>query len=271
LFTCCGLESRKSPAELLDIGGTLASSPPAETPPVLLRLKPPGAKLAFQHLDKRREESVIEQARFENGVFEGRWRDPLLDNKGMLPEASAPQEHSWVAMPLETMDASQVLALRILHGIDHAVRRSFGRFSDVFAAENAGAKGVLELSEFMRGLVRLGVVDEDELAIGTLQQVVAAIDTTFDGRVNVPVLQRAVIAVRNLGETPPPLGAGVATMWQWGLQRSQPPAKPKGDYGEAAPVDAVRLNFKAGLYNFGRSFEKFRAQQKELLAHHQAL
>mmetsp|Transcript_57666 Transcript_57666/g.122684 ORF Transcript_57666/g.122684 Transcript_57666/m.122684 type:complete len:468 (+) Transcript_57666:296-1699(+) len=227
------------------------------------------AQMAFKHLDKRREEAVVEQARFENGMFEGKWRDPMLDlPPGVLPEASPSENHAWLELPLAKMDSDQVMALRLLYNINSAMRHSITRFSDLFAKENSGPKGVLELEEFLSGLLRLGVYAHDEVTMPRLRRVVSVIDTGFDGRVNLPAIQRAVVAVRNLQEEPPPMGANLSDMERWGEKRFAPPPEKGGDYGGVAPVDAIRLNYNHGIFKFQHTFDKFKAQQKELLSHH---
>lgn len=229
------------------------------------------AKLAFHHLDKMREEAVIEQARFENGMYEGKWRDPMLDMPaGCVPEASPQADHAWQELPLMDMDQNQVMALRLLYNINSAMRHSRGRFSDLFAKENAGARGVLELEEFLRGLLRLGVYHDGEVTLGCLRKVVSVIDSGFDGRVNLPAIQMAVVAVRNLREEPPPMGADLTDMELWGQRRSLAPEPKKGDYGDAAPVVAVRLNHAHGIYKFQDNFTKFKDQQRLLSQHHDA-
>merc|ERR1711870_38973 len=72
------------------------------------------AERAFHVLDHGREEGVLEHARFENGMYEGRWRDPLLDTKGQIPEASVPAQYDWLERNIEELDSHQQMASRIL-------------------------------------------------------------------------------------------------------------------------------------------------------------
>lgn len=265
-------DSRPSAVQELAVGRDRASGPVGSPQVRMTAAHTARSKLAFQHLDKRREEAVLEQARFENGVYEGRWRDPLLDRNGELPEASPAEEHSWVSMPVEDLKPAQVKALKILYGIDTAVKQSMGRFADLFAAENSGPRGVLEVHEFLHGLLRLSVVSEGELAPDDLREIMSHVDPAFDGRVNLPVIARAIAAVRRMKEPPPPKFSGEQSLQDWRASVAEMRAKKDGQtYGEAAPVEVIRLNYKAGLYNFGKSFEKFRAQQKALLGHHAEL
>jgi len=224
---------------------------------------------SLRHLDKRREEGVLEQARFEQGVYEGRWRDPLLDH-GALPEAP-PIDHSWIETPMQKMSAEQVIALRVLYGVDAAMRNSMGRFSDLFAAENSGPPGVLELAEFRRGLIRLGSFEEHEISQKAIRQAAPIIDPSGNGRIHLPVVSRAVAVVRRLPQPPPLELLGARVLKQWSQRKPSPPVIPNPPYGEAVPVDAVRLDHNAGLHNFRKSMEKFRAQQRELLVHHKEI
>mmetsp|Transcript_41101 Transcript_41101/g.118224 ORF Transcript_41101/g.118224 Transcript_41101/m.118224 type:complete len:492 (-) Transcript_41101:36-1511(-) len=229
------------------------------------------SKLAFHHLDKRRAEGVLEQARFEHGVYEGKWRDPLLDRHGALPEASPPIDHSWIETPPDEMSTEQVMAMRVLYGVDAAMRNSMGRFSDLFAAENSGPKGVLEIEEFRRGLIRLGSFEENEISPQAVRQAAPIIDPTGNGRIHLPVVARAVAVVRRLPHPPPLELLGARVLKLWCQRKPSPPEIPVPPYGDAAPVDAIRLDHNAGLHNFRKSMEKFRAQQRELLIHHKEI
>lgn len=227
------------------------------------------AAAAFQHMDKCREEAVIEQARFENGVFEGRWRDPMLDlPPGVVPEASPAVDHRWLSLPMPQMNSDQVMALRLLYNINSAMRQIQGRFRDLFAKENQCARGVLELDEFSRGLLRLGVYREGEVSVDRLRHVVSIIDPGFDGRVNLPAIQRAIVEVRSLKEDPPPVGASLADMKRWGQRRGAPVIAKLGDYGDVAPINAVKLNQDHGIFEWQGNMQKFRTQQRDLLTHH---
>jgi len=214
------------------------------------------ARHAFHALDKQREESVLEQARFESGVYDGKWRDPLLDSKKALSPPSA--NHDWVTLPRVEMSDLQREALHILLALDSAVRRSKGSMSHLFAAENSGAKGVLEPDEFLRGLRRIGIIpDGAYTANGAIDQVISTIDRAYDGRVKLPLVARAIASWREKHPFTEEL-----------VEQKRRP-RPVGPYGDKLQVlDTVKMDYKAGLYDFGKSFERFRTQQKELLSHH---
>lgn len=162
---------------------------------------------SFTALDKMREEAIIEQAFFENGVWEGKWRDPLLDTHGKLPMHGPVEEFCWLSdaaeklasgIPAEDLDLtpSQVHAVCVLVELDHVLRTSSARITDLFRAENQGPGGMLEASEFYHGLLRLGVKHAAQLTEVQLWDLMCELDPSFDGTVSVPFLGRALKAVR---------------------------------------------------------------------------
>lgn len=122
---------------------------------------------------------------------------------------------------------------------------------------------MLEPQEFLVGLVRLGIVEDGELSVHDVVQAMTTIDPNFDGRVSLPVLNRAVNAAHKV--------QGERTQAAQQVER-QFQAKLSTSYSESLPVEVVKVDRESrSLFNFERSFEKFRSQQRILLAHHNEL
>jgi hypothetical protein len=215
-------------------------------------------------VDKKREEKHLEQVRFEKGMYEGQWRDPVLENSGQLPQERPEECHDWLGSEKEEMNSMQQLASHILFGLQSVVRNHKGKITTLFKAENkAGPAGVLEPEEFLRGLARLGVVENGEMSVDDLVEALCTIDPNFDGRVNLPVIARAVNAAHQV--------QGHRTQAAQQVER-QHQAKLSTSYSELLPVEVVKVDRESrSLFNFERSFEKFRSQQRVLLAHHNEL
>lgn len=224
------------------------------------------ALIAFRNVDKNREEKLIEQVRFEKGMYDGRWRDPMLEagRVGQLPEENPEEKHDWLGADHEEMHSQQQLGSRILFGLQSCLRTCRGKVTSLFAAESrSGPAGVLEPQEFLVGLVRLGIVEDGELSVHDVVQAMTTIDPNFDGRVSLPVLNRAVNAAHKV--------QGERTQAAQQVER-QFQAKLSTSYSESLPVEVVKVDRESrSLFNFERSFEKFRSQQRILLAHHNEL
>jgi len=252
------------------------------------------AKLVHQMFDRNREDRFLEQARFENGAFEGRWRDPTLDFGGNLPEESPEEDYSWLAKqdwsqasgsredPLASLTLEELqqrvrttkkpsdtksqdfgppheIASMILFGLHSQLQTDRQRISQLFEAENSGAKGVLEPKEFLSGLQRLGIVTDD-ITVDEICDAMTVIDPSYDGRVNLPTVGRAVAAANKV--------QGQRTKASQRMHQ-QHQAKLQTSYSESLPVEVVKVDRESrSLFNFERSFEKFRSQQRELLAQH---
>lgn len=223
------------------------------------------ALVANRNVDKIREEKLLEQVRFEQGMYEGRWRDPMLEGVvGQLPEESPEEKHDWLGVDHEEMHSQQQLGSRILFGLQVCLRNCRGKVTNLFQAENrAGPAGVLEPQDFLAGLVRLGVVEDGELSEHDVVQAMTTIDPSFDGRVNLAVINRAVNAAHKV--------QGERAQASQQLERATQ-AKQNTSYSESLPVEVVKVDRESrSLFNFERSFEKFRSQQRVLLIHHNEL
>jgi hypothetical protein len=222
------------------------------------------AQLSNQTQDKHREEKLLEQVRFECGMFEGNWRDPTWDQKGQMPEEAPEERHSeWLGLHKGDMNSTQQLGAYILNGLQNYLRVGRAKITSLFWAENKGHPGVLEPDEFLAGLVRLGVVEEDQVSVSDVVEAMAIIDPNFDGRVNLPIIARAIAADRKVQ------GDRAQAVQQAERQHQ---AKIQTSYSESLPVEVVKVDRESrSLFNFERSFEKFRHQQRILLAHHNEL
>lgn len=234
---------------------SLSSHMPRTTSAQTLR-----ARRAAQALKHRWEEASLEQARFEKGVCDGCWRDPLLDSHGEVPMVAAPEEHEWLDLPNDLMTPAQQTASKILFGLCDVLQRFKGGLLTLFAAENMGGPGVLEPASFLRGLERLGVLCQGEVSMGALLQAISIIHLSSDGRVRLLALGRAVSVAR-----------GVRQRQQQATEQLNQERQVllSNKYSATLPVDVVKLDRESkSLYDFERSLQKFRTQQKELLVLH---
>eukprot|EP00931_Biecheleriopsis_adriatica_P108258 TRINITY_DN82588_c0_g1_i1.p1 TRINITY_DN82588_c0_g1~~TRINITY_DN82588_c0_g1_i1.p1 ORF type:complete len:429 (-),score=72.18 TRINITY_DN82588_c0_g1_i1:103-1206(-) len=231
------------------------------------------ARLHHNTLHKRREEAVIEHARFESGVFDGCWRDPLLDSKGALPEPGPAEDHEWMGTAaLDYMvgredelclSEGRHAALRLVVGLDMALRQAKSRLSDIFNAENSGPKCQFEPTEFLQGLVRLKVLSTAGFDEETLCQAMSVIDPSFDGHISLPVLSRALKAVR----------ACISPSRRVSSKMSFTTCSGEKDHGEeicpTTKVPKIRVEWQEdSISSFQKSFTKFKSQQKQLLDQH---
>lgn len=222
------------------------------------------ALVANRHVDKNREEKLLEQVRFEKGMYEGKWRDPMLETKGQLPEEAPEERHDWLGTEKEEQHSMQQLGSRILFGLQSYIRDRRGRINDLLKAENrSGPTGVLEPKEFLAGLVRLSIVEDGELSEDDVVHAMTSIDPNFDGRVYLPIIARAVNTAHKV--------QGQRTQATQQLER-QHQAKLSTSYSESLPVEVVKVDRESrSLFNFERSFQRFLTQQRTLLAHHNEL
>jgi hypothetical protein len=217
------------------------------------------ARRVFDVLDKKREETLLEKIRFEQGVFDGKWRDPLLDVGASLLHPNSEEKHEFLTSEQHEGKAPRN-ASKILFGLERALREGRGNLNNLFRAVNKNTPNVLETDEFLDGLVRLGIVHHGDLSPNDLVEAMLLIDPTFDGRVNFTVLSRALAAAAH-------------------RHRQKVRAKEMADrqdqhiehntYHASLPVDVVKVDWRSrSLFDFVQDFDKFREQQKELLQQH---
>jgi len=209
--------------------------------------------------DNLRESKVHEQAKFEHGFFEGSWRDPLLD-MAQIPEA-APEQHSeWLCLADEDMTDVQRLAANLLFNLEGVAYKYSSTVAQLFSAHNGVNRGVVELEMFQKALVKLGIFAHGELTTENAIAVMSIIDPSFDGKVSVPTLDRAVRAARRIR---------VHREEAENERRKRRQVKLSHSYSDPIPVEVVRVEYPASsLLNFNRSFQKFMSQQRVLLDHH---
>jgi hypothetical protein len=213
----------------------------------------------FHCADNVRESKVHEQARFEHGVFEGRWRDPLLDMP-QIPEA-APELHSeWLSLADEDMTSVQRLAANLLFSLESVAYTYSSTVAQLFSAHNSDNRGVVEFDQFERALVKLGIYADGELTTENAIAVLSIIDSSFDGKVSIPKLDRAVRAARRIR---------VNHEKTENERQKRRQVKLSHSYSDPIPVEVVKVEYPASsLLNFNRSFQKFMSQQRVLLEHH---
>eukprot|EP00930_Biecheleria_cincta_P002360 TRINITY_DN103366_c0_g1_i1.p1 TRINITY_DN103366_c0_g1~~TRINITY_DN103366_c0_g1_i1.p1 ORF type:complete len:481 (+),score=66.18 TRINITY_DN103366_c0_g1_i1:16-1458(+) len=220
------------------------------------------AKHIEEVLGKRREDTFLEHVRFEQGVYDGRWRDPMLGSMGLpMPlqkdDPACSQHAAWAATLHRQYENDQFdLSSQILHNLEEALQSSRGKLSHLFAYVNQGVPGVLEPAEFLEGLIRLGIVEPGDLTEKDIIEFLSNVDPDFDGRVNLVSLGKTLSGVRafrnnRLRE----------------LEESRE-AKFEKDvpYGESTPVSHVKIPMvPPSLFVFEQSFGKFRDQQEQLI------
>lgn len=276
---------------------------------------------------------MLEQVRFENGVYGGSWRDPLLADhasSGSRQQRSADsleetkaEQHDWLSQSQEEMTELQREACQLLTDLERVTRALRGRLNDLFPG--GVTPGVVEPEDFFKALIKHGVLTKDVrghmrhtasdaadtveapssdascLVLGDLEQaltgtrsklndeaflkalakdrglrkdsqcrvihsvaslveVMHVIDPSFDGRVNLPKVARAIAAAR---------GVQNQRAKQTEIAKQQHHEKIMHSYSETLPVEVVKVDRESrSLFNFQRSFNKFREQQMELLKQH---
>lgn len=213
---------------------------------------------AFHCMDNQREDAILEQLRFERGVFAGQWTDPAQDCKAF--SGRPVEEYAWLEIEMDDMTPGQQAASKLLFKLEEIVNRKRCKLQNLFASENKGTLGVLEVDEFVAGLVKVGCVQASEMTADRLISIMSTIDPAFEGRVKLPALNRAVNAAR---------GVRMRKEEKQEQLRKQRQVKLQACYSESLPVDIVKVDHPASsLLDFNRSFQKFMNQQEMLLEQH---
>jgi len=106
-------------------------------------------------------------------------------------------------------------------------------------------------------------VDDGEFTEDNIVHAMTVIDPNFDGRVSLPVIARAIQATHKVQRQRDQSSQ---------QQEKQHQNKLSTSYSESLPVEVVKVDMESrSLFNFERDFEKFRSQQRILLAHHNEL
>jgi len=213
-------------------------------------------------LGKRRDEAFLENVRFEHGVYEGRWRDPMLESMGLaLAEPDMPAEHqAWTSKLAEQDEEDDAdLASCIIQGLEAAMLESKGKLSHLFRFENRGVMGTLQPSEFLEGLQRLEIVEPGHVDCQDIIDAMRKIDPDFDGRVNLPALRNAILKSKSLRRK------AQAARAEQDEDEGEEDAELM-PYGKHTPVAAVSVEKMDSICNSQRSFAKFQHQQRQLIA-----
>jgi hypothetical protein len=162
---------------------------------------------------------------------------------------------------LTELGESALLASRILSGITRALQDNHSTMLHLFKAVNRGTQGVLELDEFIEGLIRLHILDaSDVVTVKQLTEAMYLMDPTFDGKVNYPALNRAVQAAQNIQRKQAKENIGI---------EGQRDNAHVSVYGDELPFEIVKVDKNSkSVYDFNRTRDMFRQQQAELLAQH---
>lgn len=233
------------------------------------------SRLVMEAIDKQRKEAVLEQIQYEGGVFAGNWADPLLENRGVVPEPLKQVCFAWLAKAAEAvlsgfpedryLSPRRADAARLVIGLDETMRRTRSRLADLFVPGPHSVPFVLEAREFLQGVFRTGALPEGSLTEDSLTVVMSLLDPAYNGRVSLLVLGRAIAAVNARLNN-----ANADVTMQGGVMKLRPAALDShGSYGQTLPVIYVKLEAESrSIFDFERSFDKFRAQQRVLLGQH---
>lgn len=220
------------------------------------------AERVFQNLDRVREEAGLEHEKFEEGTFGGRWCHPVRPKKEHLTKENV-EPHRWMEQELNNAGEADLMASRILAGITRKLQEHHSTVPRLFKPVNihSQAHGELELEDFIDGLMRLHILEDDEpVTLKVLSEAMSLIDPHFDGRVNYPALQRAVKAAQLVQRKPTRPRSGIA---------------PRGSkatstiYGAELPHEVVKVDMNSrSVYDFNTSKDLFAKQQRALLVEH---
>lgn len=223
------------------------------------------AARSFQTLDQSRDDAHLEQVTFERGLLDGNWEDPRRDCSGGVPEEVPRVYVDWIpnaaAGLSEGVSTPQRNILKILFGLESAIRNSKSTLRHIFAVEDVDKTSVMSLESFQRGLVRLGVLAKEELTERDVAEALTAIDPGFDGQVTLQLLPRAIASVQ---------GVQLEQSRASRRREQQVKAQIAKGYGMGdLNVEAVHVDRNPrSLFNFETAFAKFQSQQRDLLAHH---
>jgi len=221
----------------------------------------------FQTLDNGIVEGGFEQQRYEEGNFQGKWAHPLncRQSNFISDDTENHPVNIWMDQSLEESDEVALLASRILSGLTHALQARHSTLPRLFWAVNGGTPRVLDLEEFIDGLVRLQILEGAEVVtLKVLSEAMSLIDPNFDGRVNYPALSRAITAAQ-----------GVQRRYSQRQAANRACDGFKGPtvdvctrYGPDLPAEHVTVTNSKSVYDFSKTMEKFRKQQATLLSYH---
>lgn len=222
----------------------------------------------FQNLDRARDEANMDNARHEEGSLGGRWCHAVTrpgtgtDTRPGTSESMVSEPpHSWMEQDQSDMGGAAVLASRILAGMTRALNENHSTIPQLFNSVNHGTKAVLELEEFIEGLVRIQALDDaDAVSLKVLAEAMSLIDPEFDGRVNYPALSRGVAASQTVQRKKAQGNGGTA---------GRGPKATGAFYGGELPIEVVKVDKNSkSVFDFNRSRDMFFKQQAALLAFH---
>eukprot|EP00434_Breviolum_minutum_P017468 symbB.v1.2.015417.t1/scaffold1150.1/size135223/7 len=225
---------------------------------------------------KRDQEAFIEQVRFEQGQFEGRFANPLQKNSGWpnedmisevreIGEAAARTQGPRLAWNTQASPGSFTgltsLAKHIFLSLHSVMCKRRANLKHLFKYVNHGIPGILEPHEFLEGLQRLGIVERGQCSAQEMADLMHDWDPNFDGRVTLSEVNKCVQATRAM------CGRKVF------VDHLSPPAVQKREakehYTGSLPVAKVTVERQPkSLWDFECSFEDLRGQQHALLVLH---
>jgi len=221
-----------------------------------------------KYLDRNHDEACLEQERHEDGNYGGRWCHPVRSKPTANLTDGPLTHHNWMEQELSDQDESALLASRVISGITRALQERHSTLQRLFWCVNRGCSGVLEIDEFMEGLVKLQVLEYDEVSsLRLLAEAMMLLDPDFDGRVNLPALTRAVTAAQAVQRKP--LQALQPKVRSQSAGRFRGSTATLASYGAELPVEVVKVDKNSkSVCDFNRSRDMFHKQQAAMLAYH---
>jgi hypothetical protein len=191
----------------------------------------------------------------------------------------------------ETVLDPPTLAHHILSGIARTMAENHSHIPDLFKQVNRGTPAVLELEEFIEGLVKINAFEDvdylvqlaiiirdtngqrrkkkedeeeeeeiDAAPLKVLEEAMTLIDPEFEGRVTYTALGRGVASFQATQRKQMQSLSGLS---------GRGPKATASFYGGELPVEVVRVDkLSKSVFDFNRSRDLFFKQQSSLLAFH---
>ncbi|CAJ1390300.1 unnamed protein product [Effrenium voratum] len=218
---------------------------------------------------KKDQEAFIESVRFEQGQYEGRFSNPLVKDSGLPNEKMIAAVDNIGAEPAaDEYDGPRVawdakepweslgLAKHIFLGLHDVMRERRANLKHLFKYVNQGVPGILEPSDFLEGLQRLGILERGEVSAQQMADLMHDTDPNFDGRVALSHIYKCVAAAK-------------ARLMPAQTTRKNVKQEAMEVYSQWVPVETVAVDRQPkSLWDFECSFERLRKQQDALLVIH---
>eukprot|EP00933_Yihiella_yeosuensis_P072337 TRINITY_DN80703_c0_g1_i1.p1 TRINITY_DN80703_c0_g1~~TRINITY_DN80703_c0_g1_i1.p1 ORF type:complete len:382 (-),score=39.29 TRINITY_DN80703_c0_g1_i1:213-1358(-) len=139
------------------------------------------------------------------------WKDRCDQHISWLDQNGRKDDSAWLEEPRNQWDEDQQLSFDILSGLHDELRRRAMTIRGLFKFIDTDASEYVEPNEFLNGLRRLYIKRSDALTKPRLIHLLKTMDSSFDGRVSMPELQKIMCRIarlkaeeRKTGATVPP-------------------------------------------------------------------